>query len=320
MNLRKIPDTEIEVTPVCLGTMTFGTPVVRGDAIKLTHFAIEAGINFIDTANIYEGYSRHIGSAGGVAEEILGEALAGKREQVALISKVGNAVGPSTDDTGLGKRHVMREIEKSLQRLRTDCVDFYLAHKPDPETPLEEIVETFNELIRAGKTRHWGVSNFSADEVEKLVAIACDSDLEPPRLSQPRYSMLTRDIEQDHLPACRQNEIGVTCYRVLESGLLSGKYHRGEAPPAGSRAAEKPEWVGLDNLDEITFGKIEAISAIAAQVGLTPAQLAVAWVIAQQGVTAAIVGVKREAQISDAVRAAQAPLSDDILAALDKIL
>ena len=138
MKLRRVPGTEIDVSPVCLGTMTYGRPVEKPDAIRLTLLAMDLGINFIDTANIYEGYDRVVGSAGGVSEAILGEALQGRRDEVVLITKVGNFVGEGPDDGGLGRKHVMRALEISLKRLRTDYVDFYLAHRPDPDTPLED--------------------------------------------------------------------------------------------------------------------------------------------------------------------------------------
>ncbi|MFH0963716.1 MAG: aldo/keto reductase [Planctomycetota bacterium] len=320
MELRQVPGTEIKVSPICLGTMTYGRPVGKKEAIRLTQVAIGLGINFIDTANMYEGYDRKAGSAGGVAEEILGEALAGRREDVVLITKVGNAIGPGNDDRGLGRTHVRREIERSLRRLGTDHVDFYLAHRPDPETQLEEVAETFGRLVEEGKVRHWGFSNFSGPEVEELAALAKGGSVEAPRLSQPPYSMLNREIEREHLPACRRNDIGVVCYRVLESGLLTGKYRRGEAPPSGSRASEKPEWVNLEKIDESTFAKVDAVCALAREASVAPGQYAISWVIAQPGVLAAIVGVKREEQIQEAAAAASYQLSSDELVRLRKIL
>ena len=320
MELRQVPGTEIEVSPVCLGTMTYGTPVAKEDAIRLTHLAIDVGITFIDTANMYEGYNRTIGSPGGVAEEILGEALSDRRDKVVITTKVGNLVGDGPDDGGLGEKHVMRELEKSLRRMKTDYVDFYLAHRPDPGTPIEEVVERFDRLVKSGKVRYWGFSNFEAADVRRMVALAQDGGLAQPRVSQPFYNMLHREIEADHLPACRELGIGVTAYRPLEGGLLSGKYARGKAAPEGSRAAEMPGWLPLDKQEEATFAKVEKIAELARAAGVKPAQYAIAWIIAQPGITAAVVGIKREEQVREAAGAGEFAVSGEDLERLQAVL
>ena len=175
MNLQTLPKTDLKVSPLCLGTMTFGTPVAETDAIQLTHWALDHGVNFLDTANMYEGYSRYLGSPGGVSEEILGKALKGKREQVVLATKVGMKIGPGDGDQGLSRTHVLREIDRSLFRLQCDYVDLYYMHKPDPATPLAESIQAFNEIIDAGKARHWAISNFSAEQITNLLKI-CDEN------------------------------------------------------------------------------------------------------------------------------------------------
>jgi aryl-alcohol dehydrogenase-like predicted oxidoreductase len=320
VELREVPGTEVRVSPICLGTMLYGRPVGRAEAIRLTRLAVDLGLNFIDTANIYEGYDRSLGSAGGVSEEYIGEALDGVREQVVITTKVGSPVGDGSDDCGLGRRHVLRELDKSLSRLRTDHVDFYLAHRPDPATPLEDVVGLFDSLVKAGKVRHWGFSNFEAADAAKMVEIARGSSAARPRLSQPPYSILKRGIEEDHLPTCRSLGIGVACYRPLEGGLLSGKYGRGRKPPAGSRAEEMPAWMPLEDKDEATFEKISTVCEMARAAGVTPAQYAIAWTIAQPGVTAAVAGIRREDQLRDAVGAGEFAFPDDDLARLDEIL
>ena len=161
MQYRYLGDSGLEVSAISLGTMTYGTPVAEAEAIELTHWAIDHGINFIDTANMYQGYNRFLGSPGGVAEEIPGKALAGRRDKVVLATKVGNPVGPEPDDKGLGRKHVLREIERSLRRLRTDYVDLYYLHRPDAETPIAESLAVFNGLVEAGKVRHYGFSNIA---------------------------------------------------------------------------------------------------------------------------------------------------------------
>ena len=320
MELRQVPGTEVKVSPICLGTMLYGRPVGKAEAIRLTRLAIDLGVNFIDTANMYEGYDRTLGSPGGVAEEILGEALAGRREQVVITTKVGNPVGSGPNDRGLSRRHVLRELEKSLSRLKTDYVDFYLAHRPDAETPLEDVARLFDGLVEAGKVRHWGFSNFDAADATKMVEIARGSSLAQPRLSQPPYSMLKREIEKDHLPTCCSLGIGVACYRPLEGGLLSGKYARGLGAPKGSRAEEMPAWLPLEEQEESTFRKVSAICEMARAAGVTPAQYAVAWTIAQPGVTATVVGIKKEEQLREAVGAGEFVFPGDNLTRLNEIL
>jgi aryl-alcohol dehydrogenase-like predicted oxidoreductase len=313
MDPRRVPGTQIAVSPICLGTMTFGRPVARPEAIRLVHLAMDLGVNFIDTANIYEGYDRFLGSAGGVAEEVLGEALAGRRERVVLTTKVGNPVGGGPDDVGLGRTHVLRELEKSLRRMRTDHVDFYLAHRPDPATPLEEMVAMFDSLVTSGKVRHWGFSNFEAAAVREMVRISTSGGFCRPRLSQPRYSLLCRDIELDHLPACREHGIGVAPFRVLESGLLSGKYAAGAKPPEGSRGADMPTWLSADLSGLDVYWRIGAVAEVARVAGITTAQCAIAWALAQAGIIAAVVGVTREEQLKEAVRAAEVRLDSSTL-------
>jgi aryl-alcohol dehydrogenase-like predicted oxidoreductase len=300
--------------------MNFGNPVDKAAAIYLTHLAIDLGITFIDTANIYEGYDRVQGSAGGVSETYLGEALAGRRNKVVVISKVGNLVGSTVEDEGLGRKHVMRELEKTLKRLRTDHVDIYMAHRPDPKTPAEQIVPLFDEIVRSGKARAWGFSNFDTPDIMKMIAAAKAGGFAPPRLSQPYYSMLNRDIEKTHLPACIENGIGIACFRVLESGLLTGKYIKGSPPPAGSRAMEKPGWLPLDKKDDAAFATASAISAIAGKYAITQSQCAIGWTIAQKGITSAIIGIKREGQLREAAKAGEQPLCAEIIAAINSHL
>ena len=204
MELRSIGDTELRVSPLCLGTMTFGTPVGEHDAIDIVHWALDHGVNFIDTANMYEGYARHIGSAGGVAEEILGKALIGRREQAVLATKVGMKIGPSDDDEGLSPAHIQRECDRSLQRLATDRIDLYYMHKPDENTPIEESIETFAHIIQAGKVRHWGLSNFDTGQVRQVLTACAEGGWPRPVAHQPSYSLLNRGIEQDLLPLCRK--------------------------------------------------------------------------------------------------------------------
>ena len=303
MNLRTLPKTDLKVSPLCLGTMTFGTPVAEADAIRLTHWAVEQGLNFLDTANMYEGYSRYLGSPGGVAEEILGKALKGKRDQVVLATKVGMKIGPGDGDQGLSRAHVLREIDRSLLRLQCDYVDLYYMHKPDLSTPLAESVQAFNDIIVAGKARHWAISNFSAEQITNLLKICDENGWHRPVALQPAYSLLKRDIEAEILPLCQREQIAVLPYQVLQGGLLTNKYQRGQAVPAGSRQVEKPEWT-MPLTDEM-FDRLDQIQADANKLGRSLLQHALKGLLDHPAVVSLVVGVKTIPQLETLITAVQ---------------
>ncbi|MDA1190020.1 MAG: aldo/keto reductase [Chloroflexi bacterium] len=300
MELRRIPNTDIEVSTICLGTMTFGTPVGEYDAVRLVHWAIDNGINFFDTADIYEGYARSMGSAGGVAETILGKALKGRRERVYVTTKVGNPVGgEGYKGTGLGREHVIHQIDDSLKRLQTDYVDFYELHKSDADTPLTETVSIVVKLIEQGKVLHWGFSNFEARHIHDMVTICDVNDWPRPVVAQPSLNWLDRAAESEYLPACVEYDIAVTPYTVLSGGVLTGKYHPGEDAPPDSRAGENPAWKKVP--DQATFERLMKFESEAAKLGLEPVQYAVKWVLDRPNVVSAIVGAKRIEQLEPLV-------------------
>ena len=295
MNQRRISNTDIDVSPICLGTMTFGNPVERADAVRIVHWALDSGVNFIDTADMYEGYDRYLGSPGGVAEEIIGKALKDRREQAVVTTKVGNPVGNAVyQGKGLSRTHIRHQIEASLSRMQTDYVDFYELHRPDPDTLLEESLAVMAELIEAGKVRHWGFSNFAGDQIREMVRLCNLHGWPPPVISQPPYSWLKRDEESESLPVCREFSIAVTPYQPLQGGLLTGKYRRGQPIPAGSRAVESA-W--LDEPDDVLYDALEAFESEAQAAGLSPAQYAVRWLLNQPGIASVVVGVKRIEQL-----------------------
>ena len=300
MNNRRIPGTDLCVSPICLGTMTYGAPVGEVGAIRLTHWAVDHGINFIDTANMYEGYARYAGSSGGVAEEILGKAIRGRRDQVVLATKVGMKVGDDPDDDGTSPSAIRRQLDKSLARLGSDFVDIYYLHRPDPDTPLVEIIGALDEAIRSGKIRHYGLSNYPADLLAEMLKVADENNLPRPVIHQPPYSLLKRDVAEDLLPLCRAEDIGVAPYQVLQGGLLTGKYRRGQPLPTDSRKAEKNEWV-WELTDEI-FDQLEQIEAEAKAKDRTMLQHAVLSVLDQPGVVSVVMGVKRIEQLETLVR------------------
>ena len=300
MERRTIPNTTLNVSTLCLGTMTFGTPVAEADAIQITHWALEHGVNFIDTANMYEGYTRRVGSAGGVSETILGKALRGRRDQAILATKVGMKIGPADEDEGLSRVHILREIDRSLGRLECDYVDLYYMHKPYPSIPLAESVLAFQDLIKAGKVRYWALSNFSMQQIMDVLHICDENGWQRPAAIQPPYSLLKRDIERDVLPLCQKEHISVIPYRVLQGGLLSGKYQRGVPVPPDSRQAEKPEWTMA--LTEEMFDQLIEIEADAVSKNRTLYQHALLAVLEIPAVVSLIIGVKRISQLEAAIQ------------------
>lgn len=316
MKYRKLGSSGLLVSPICLGTMTFGEPVAEADAIKLVHGAIDLGINFVDTANVYEGYKRYLGSPGGTAEEIVGKALVGRRDQVVLATKVCAPVGPGPQDRGLSATHVMRELDRSLKRLQTGYIDVYIMHWPDKHVPIETTMAAMELAVRQGKIRYVGVSNHNAAQLCEMLWLADKNGWPKIVSSQIPFSLLRREFHND-LPFCERHSIGVTPYQPLQGGLLTGKYRRGDQPPADSRAAEKPDWIWP--LDEALFDRLDAIEALAMETQTPFVQYALAWALAQQGMSSLVVGAKRINQVQDAVAAADLELPADHFDKLDNI-
>jgi len=316
MQLRPLGSSGLLVSPICLGTMTFGTPVAEADAIKLTHSAIDLGINFVDTANVYEGYTRYIGSPGGVAEEIVGKALRDRRDKVILATKVCAPVGPGPQDRGLSSVHILRELERSLKRLQTDVIDLYIIHWPDKHVPLEVTLTAIDTAYRQGKIRYFGASNHSAWQLCKMLWLSDRQNLARVVSSQIPFSLLRRELQND-LPFCQQHGIGITPYQSLQGGLLTGKYRRGQPPPSDSRAAEKPDWIWKQ--DDQLFDRLESIAALAAEAGIPMSQYSLAWTLAQPAMSSLIVGVKNLTQIEDAIAAADVTIPTEHFPKLDAI-
>ena len=316
MQLRPLGSSGLLVSPICLGTMTFGTPVGEAEAIRLTHAAIDQGINFIDTANAYEGYARVIGSPGGVAEEIVGKALLDRRDKVILATKVCAPLGPGPQDRGLSAVHILREVDRSLKRLKTDVIDLYIIHWPDKHVPLETTLRALDIALKQGKIRYFGASNHSAWQLCEMLWLADKSLLPRVVSSQIPFGLLRRELQND-LPFCEKHDIGVTPYQSLQGGLLTGKYRRGQKPPADSRAAEKPEWMWKQ--DDALFDQLESIEALAKEVGVPMSQYSLAWTLTQPAMTSLIVGVKKLDQIQDAIAAASVTIPAEHLAKLDGI-
>lgn len=298
MNYRVLGSSGLLVSPICLGTMTFGEPVPEAEAIKLVHGAVDFGINFIDTANVYEGYNRFLGSPGGTAEDIVGKAIQGRRSKVVVATKVGAPVGPGPQDRGLSASHILRELDSSLKRLQTDYIDLYIIHWPDRHVPLETTMAAMDQAVRQGKVRYFGASNHSAAQLCEMLWLADTTGCPSVVSSQIPFSLLRREFHND-LAFCQRHSIGVTPYQPLQGGLLTGKYSRGVTPPGDSRAAEKPEWMW--ELGDELFDRLEQIESLAAQIDAPAAQYALAWTLRQTAMSSLVVGVKSMSQIRDAI-------------------
>jgi len=294
--MNKIPNTTIEVPSICFGTMTFGVPVDERNACELIHYARDRGINFIDTANMYEGYSRYFGSHGGVAEKIIAKAIKGERHKYIIATKFGMKVGDEPEDEGCSPRALEKHLDRSLRYLDTDQIDIYFAHKYDPATPAEELCNAMKKAVDSGKIRCWGVSNYNGAQLEELLNAADSNGLPRPALIQPHLSLLQQDALNDGIDVCVREGIGVVPYRVLQGGLLSGIYRRGKAPPKGSRAADS-NWLALD---EGMFTKIEGIEAAAQTDNLTMLEYAMRWAMTRPAVISIVVGFKNKSQIDQA--------------------
>lgn len=304
MQYARIPGTDLRVSRICLGTMTFGSPVGEEDAVRLVRCALEEhNINFIDTANMYEGYNRYAGSAGGVAEEIVGKALRGARDRFVVATKVGMKVGTEPVDENTSPEAIRVQLRRSLKRMGTDYVDVYYLHRFDPDTEPQAIARAMGSELRAGTIRAWGVSNYTAPQLAALLEAAKRENVPAPALCQPALSLLNRSALEDMLPLCETEHIGVVPYQVLQGGVLTGKYKRGAAVPEGSRLAEKPEWL-KPFTDEVYDVLAECERAAEAE-GVTMTQHALRWALAQPAVVSALIGVKHAGQIEEVAKAAE---------------
>lgn len=289
MDYRQIPGTELNVSRVCIGTMTFGGQMDLAGAEAAVAYALERGVNFIDTADIYPPTKPT------ATEPIVGSAIRGRRHQVILASKTGGPTGPGPDDRGLGKKHLTQAVEDSLRRLQTDYLDLYYAHFPDKNVAPEELIETMNGLIQAGKIRYYGISNFPAWQVCEMVLKAREMGLQPPVATENVYNLLTRSIESELLPMLRKYPMGLITYNPLAGGMLSGKYKAGEKPEGSRFAVDKG--YAARYLSDRNVQAVQAIEELAQQRGQTVLGLALQWLYQQPEVTSVILGFSRLSQL-----------------------
>src|SRR3954451_7034645 len=305
----------LKVTEITYGNwLTHGSQVENDTAKACVRAALDAGITSFDTADVY---------ANTKAESVLGEALKGERRaSLEIFTKVYWPTGPGgPNDSGLSRKHIMESINGSLRRLQTDYVDLYQAHRYDTETPLEETMQAFADVVRQGKALYLGVSEWTADQIRAGHALAQELGVQLIS-SQPQYSMLWRVIEDEVVPACRELGISQIVWSPIAQGVLSGKYQPGAAPPAGSRATDDKGGADMVArwLDDDILARVQKLAPIADEMGLTMAQLAVAWVLQNDNVAAALVGASRPEQVTENAKAAGVQIPAELMAQIDEAL
>ncbi len=300
--------TGVKVSAIGLGSNSFGGRAERATSIAILHRALDAGVNLIDTANIYTQTA---------SETIIGEGLKGRRHQALLATKGGMKTGEGPNDGGSSRYHLVRELEGSLRRLQTDYVDLYQIHTWDAETPLEDTLRTLDDMVRSGKVRYIGTSNYAAWQLTKALWASDRRGFVRFETVQPAYSLAEREVERELVPLCRDQGIGLIAYFPLAGGILTGKYRKGQAPPKGSRALTQPQFA--KRISDQTLRLAEDVAAVASELHCTPGQLALAWLIRQPAVRSAIAGATSVVQLEENLGALEVNLSDEVLSRLDEI-
>ncbi|WP_449065184.1 aldo/keto reductase family protein [Planomonospora algeriensis] len=314
MEFRHLGRSGLMVSEISYGNwITHGSQVEEDAAKECVQAALDEGITTFDTADVY---------AGTKAEEVLGRALKGvRRESLEIFTKVYWPTGTGPNDRGLSRKHITESIHGSLRRLQTDYVDLYQAHRFDHETPLEETLKTFDDLVRQGKVLYVGVSEWNAEQIAAALKIADEMGFDRLVSNQPQYSMLWRVIEAEVVPLCQQEGLGQVVWSPIAQGVLTGKYLPGRPPPAGSRATDPTGGNFISRmLSDDVLTRVQELKPIAADLGLTMAQLAVAWVLQNPNVSSAIVGATKPEQVRDNVKAAGVKLDAEVLKKIDDVL
>lgn len=309
MDYRRMGRSGLKVSEICLGTMTFGHGTDQSEATHMVDLAFEAGVNFIDTANTY---------GNGQSEILLGNALQGRRRDVVLATKFFNPVGTQPNDSGMSRVHILRAIEDSLTRLQTDYVDLYYIHHVDTQTPLEEMLRALDDLVHQGKVRYIACSNYEAWRMMEALWISDTKNLARFECYQPQYSLVVRDIEAEIIPVCQVKGLGVVVWSPLAGGFLSGKYQPGQNKVAGARSDEGwayPEKYFAANAHE----SLSALLTVAQELGRSPAQVALRWVLDQPAITSAIIGARTLDQARDNMLAGGWRLPPEALALLNHV-
>jgi len=309
MNYRNLGKSGLKVSQICLGTNNFGGQISEQTSIKIVNKALDCGINVIDTANVYTG---------GKSEEIIGKAVKGRRDEVIIATKVGFGSNEGPNQAGLSRKHILSQVEHSLNSLQTHFIDLYYLHRFDPETPLEETLRTFDDLVRIGKVRYVACSNFSALQMAQAHEVCETHDLEKPIAVQPPYNLVQRDIEKDIIPYCQQEGLGILTYTPLMGGFLTGKYSKGALPPTGSRFKYNPRlWERANK--ESNFAVLKQIESVANDVGIPMSTLAISWILKNPAITAPIVGASSAEQVKENCKMPEINLNDETYRRLNKL-
>jgi aryl-alcohol dehydrogenase-like predicted oxidoreductase len=311
---RPLGRTGVQVSPLCLGAMMFGAwgEPDHDASIRVIHAALDAGLNFVDTADVY---SR------GESEEIVGKALKDRRDDVVLATKVHGTMGDDVNQRGNSRRWIMRAVEDSLRRLGTDWIDLYQIHRPEPDTDVEETLGALSDLVHQGKVRHVGSSTFPPSRVVEAQWAARERGLERFVTEQPPYSLLVRGVERDLLPTCARHGMGVIPWSPLAGGWLSGRWRAGREAPASTRAERLPGRFDLSiPANARKLEATEALAQLAEEAGLTLVQLALAFVLRHPAVTAPIIGPRTMEHLESQLAALDVTLSDDVLDRIDEIV
>jgi aryl-alcohol dehydrogenase (NADP+) len=309
MHMNTLGRSGLSVSCFGLGTMALLTSNNEDEAIRLTHKALDAGINLIDTADIYDT---------GAVETVLGKALKSRRDEVVLATKVGLPMGGDPARSGGGRAWITEAVEGSLKRLGTDYIDLYQQHRPDPKTPIEETLRAFEDLIQAGKIRHIGSSTFPAERMVRAQWAAERERVTTFTSEQAPYSILVRGIEAEVLPTCRRYDMGALVWSPLNGGWLTGKYRRNMAAPEGSRAASGNPFVRADDAAKLAL--VEALAPLAESAGLSLMQMSLAWTRAHPAVTSTLIGPRTKTQLDALLSAADITLDEDLLDKIDELV
>lgn len=309
MRTATLSATGLDASKVCLGTMTFGSQVAEADAARMVAHALDRGVNFVDTANVYNG---------GLSEEITGRVLGPRRRSVILATKVRGAMGEGPDAySGLSAAAIRRAADESLRRLGTDWIDIYYLHQPDRDVEIDESLEALDQLRREGKVRWIATSNYAAWQVAEMFSVSRERGWQAPAVAQPMYNVLARGIEQEYLACCRRFGIANVCYNPLAGGLLSGKQSFGAGPLPGTRFDGNKMYRDRFWHEEY-FRAVEALRKAADRIGVTLTELALRWVCHAPGADSVILGASRMEHLGENLDAAErGPLPDEILAECD---
>ena len=310
MQFQNIRGTGLKVSKFCLGTMMFGGQTSKEESIRIIDYALDHEVNFFDTADTYTG---------GLSEAIVGEALVAKRDYAVIATKVRNPKGPLPNQMGLGRKHIIQNVDESLKKLRTDYIDIIYLHHPDNDTPIEATIETMTQLVRSGKIRYYGVSNYSAWQCCSFVHKAREMNCIAPVITESVYNMLTRGIEDEMLPFLREYNMGLAVYNPIAAGLLSGK-HSKSGPAADSRLATNAGY-NRRYWKEGNLDAVEELTAIASEAGMTLLELALNWLISRQEVDSLIVGASKYDHVVQNISIVSEPkqIPEDILQRCDEV-